>query len=198
MRNLLIICLTFFFGCIQPTKNVTETFIVPADTIPVYKTTDNQPPTPPSIRAYYFPSNFIIDTSGQIYFYQQQQNRGFCGTGIEWNTPPEFIDLKPMDIIQIPIENIEMFIKLNILNIDTLNRYVSIASTQDTVKSEGLSKIIALFKDTSNHIRWKFRIVTQEEMIVLDYKKRQAKYYADEIKWDSTKIRFLTVVPNIP
>ncbi|CAN5634981.1 hypothetical protein BH10BAC2_BH10BAC2_43230 [soil metagenome] len=182
--------LIIFFGCTQHTQNVIETFVVPADTMPVYQAIPNQPPPPPPVRTYYFVSNFLIDTAEQIFFYQREQNGWFCGTGIKWNTPPAFIDLQPMNIIQIPTDNIEAFIKLNILNIDSANRYVSIGSTQDTVKSIGLTKIIKLFKEKTNHIRWRFRKVTQEEAIVLDYKKRQASYYADAIKWDSTKTLF--------
>lgn len=197
LKNFLIIYTTVFFGCTQPGEGVTETFIVPADTMPVYKTTGNHPPPPPPIRAYYFPSNFIFDTSGQIFFYQQEEGGWFCGTGIEWNTPPEFIDLKPKDIIQIPVDNIETFIELNILKRDSSDRYVIIASTADTIKSAGLSKVISIFKNKLNKIRWKFRKVTQEETIVLDYKKRQANYYPDGIKWDSTKTLFLPKLDNV-
>ena len=197
LKNFLITYTIVFVSCTQPEQSVTETFIVPADTLPIHKTISNQPPPPPPIRAYYFPSNFIFDTSGQIFFYQREEGRWFCGTGVEWNTPPEFIDLKPRDIIQIPLDNIETFIDLNILNRDSSARYVAIASTADTIKSAGLSKVITIFKNKSNKIRWKFRKVTQEETVVLDYKKRQAHYYPDEIKWDSTKTRFLLTMPKV-
>jgi hypothetical protein len=146
------------------------------------------PPPPPANRGYYFASNFIIDTGGQIFFYQQQAIWN-DDERVDWNTPPKFINLKPKDIVQIPAYNIEEFITLNILNIDSPKRYVAIASAKDTINSSGLSKIIAMCKEIKNHIRWKFRVITQEEAIVLDHKKRQKNYYPDEIRWDSTKIR---------
>jgi hypothetical protein len=179
------------FGCTQPTHNTTEIFIVPADTMPSYKTNthDVLPPPPSSNRAYYFPSNFIIDTGEQIFYYQQKQTLN-DDIRVAWTTPPLFINLQPKDIIQIPVKSIAEFITLNILNKDSLIRYVAVASIKDTTQSVGLSKIVTLLNDSANHIRWKFRKVTQEEAIVLDYKKRQANYYPDEIKWDTTKIRF--------
>jgi len=190
LKKVLIILSTIICGCTSSSKHETDTFIVPVDTMPVYKPVANQPPPPPPVKAYYFPSNFIVDTAEGIFFYQQQQNERYCGTGIEWNTPPLFIGLMPKDIFQIPVENIGAFIKLNILNRDSLDRYVSVASTQDTIKSAGLAKILTLFEDKSNHIRWILRKVTQEEAIVLDYKIRRANYNSDKIKWDSAKIQF--------
>ncbi len=175
-----------------------ETFIVPVDTMPIYKQTENQPPPPPPIRTYYFPSNFIIDTGGHIYFYQQSiQNGWLCGTGINWDTPPYFIDLKPKDIIEVPSDNLERFIKANIQYLDNYNRKFAVASTVDTITSVGLAKIFKVFQDTANHIKWRFRRTTQEENVVLEYKKKQERYDYEEIKWDSTKILFLPKFDNI-
>jgi len=174
-------------SCSQQNSN--ETFIVPLDTMPVYNRTDSKiPPPPPPNRVYYFPSNFIIDTAGQVFFYQRQ-GKWNDDVQVDWNTPPNFIDLKPKDIVQIPIKSIEEFIKLNILDIDSSKRYIAVASAKDTINSPGLSKIIAICKDDNNHIRWKFRLITQEEAIVLDYKKGKRNYDSEEIKWDSTKTK---------
>lgn len=169
-------------------QNANEIFIVPTDTMPIYKTSNsNIPPPPPPNRAYYFPSNFIVDTEGEIFFYQQQIKLNDDEVR-NWNTPPQFINLNPNDIVQVPVNSIEEFIKLNILNKDSLKRYVSIASEKDTINSIGLSKIIAICKDKKYSIRWKFRIATQEETIVLNYKKQKQNYYPEKVKWDTTKI----------
>lgn len=175
-------------------QNINETYIVPKDTMPLYNGSDPKiPPPPPPRRAYYFPSNFIVDTLGEIFFYQKP-GKWNDDEQVDWNTPPKFINLKPEDIVQIPAGDIEEFIKLNILNIDSSKRYIAIASEKDTIKSLGLSKIIAMCEDKNYHIRWKFRVLTQEEAIVLDYKKRHEIYKADEIKWDSSKIRMPTEI----
>lgn len=177
-------------ACTQRTvQNKSETFIVPVDTMPVYdKSKSEIPPPPPPNRAYYFAANFIIDTAGQTFFYPQPPLRNDDEIR-DWNTPPKFIDLKPNDIIHVPNDSLEEFITGNILNLDSSKRYVAIGSAKDTITSVGLAKIIAMCKEAKNHIRWKFRMATQEETIVLGYKKRHANYSPDEIKWDSTKVR---------
>jgi hypothetical protein len=164
------------------------TFIVPPDTMPAFKWADSTvPPPPPPNRAYYFASNFIVDTAERIYYYQQKPIMN-DDAPIDWNLPPKFIGLNPKDIIQIPNNSIEDFVKLNILNINFNDRYAVIASTKDTFTSSELSKMVLMFK--LNHVRWKFRKITQEEEVVLDCKKRKEFYFSDEIKWDSTRIRF--------
>lgn len=174
-------------GCKQ--QNIKETFVVPPDTLPTVKQSSTYlPPLPPPNRAYYFPSNFIIDTEGQVFFYQEEYKPNNDAI-VDWNTPPEFIHLTPKDIVQIPVNSIEEFIKLNILNKDSLKRYIAVASEKDTISSVGLSKIMSICKNKQNHIRWKFRMATQEEEIVLDYKKRNENYNPDKIKWDSAKIK---------
>lgn len=135
-------------------------------------------------------TNFIIDTFGEVYFYAQPQYGWFCGTGFNWDTPPEFINLKPKDIVQVPINSITDFIKLNVLSLDGNDRRVAIASVKDTIQSVGLSKILAVCNDNSNKIKWTFRKTTQEENVVLKFKKLNRKYYFEDIKWDSTKIWF--------
>jgi hypothetical protein len=100
------------------------------------------------------------------------------------------MDLKPEDIVQVPINGLADFIKLNVLSLDINQRRVAIASVKDTIQSIGLSKVLAVCKNNSNEIRWLFRKTTQEENIVLKFKKLKWKYYPEDIKWDSTKIWF--------
>ena len=198
LKILTIICLTLIFGCNQPTDKVDTTFIVPTDSMLLPKKTGNQPPPPPPIKEYYFPSNFIIDTGGHIYFYQQRIKAGWiCGTDMDWNTQPSFIDLQPTDVIEVPTQNLEEFIKFNIQYLDNSDRQFAIASVADTISSLGLVKIFSVFKDKTNHISWTFRRTTQEENIVLNFKKSKEIYYhSDEIKWDSTKTIFPLKMQN--
>jgi hypothetical protein len=186
----IVFLLTILISCSQKSTRSDDIYIVPKRQKPQVSTKPNEPPPPPPIQTYYLPSNFIIDSAGQIYFYQQQFGSMICGTGIEWDTPPEFIDLKPKDIVRVPISDIMNFVKINILNLDSNDRRVAIASIKDTIKSEGLTTLFKFLNDTSNKIKWRFRKATQEESIVLKFKELNWKYYSDNIKWDSTKIRF--------
>lgn len=151
----------------------------------------DSPPPPYAFQPYYLPLNFIIDTGEHIYFYQQSILHGwFCGTGLPDTIPPFFIDLQPKDIVEVPIDNVEQFIKLNIRHLSEEDRLFTIASTIDTITSTGLAEIFFVFKDTANHIKWTFRKTTQEETVVLKYKKSRERYEADAIKWDSARTLF--------
>ena len=176
-------------GCNHPTTKNDNTFIVPNDSAYFYKHAGEvPPPPPPPPKEYYFPSNFIIDTGGHIYYYQQRMKIGWNCTPSEADLPPLFIDLQPKDIIEVPTQNVEEFIKLNIQYLDNSDRQFAIASVADTITSNGPTKIFLIFKDKTNDISWIFRRTTQEENIVLNFKKSKEIYYhADRFKWDSTK-----------
>lgn len=190
-KILLLLLFPVFISCSERATDTGNIHSVPEREKPQVSTKHDEPPAPPPARGYYLPLNFIIDSAGQVYFYQQRQYGWFCGTGIEWDTPPEFIDLKPKDIIQIPVNSIADFIRLNILHLDSKDRRVSIASFKDTIRSEGLTNIFDIFNDRSNAVNWIFRKATQEEMIVLKYKQLNRKYDPDNIEWDKSKTLFL-------
>ena len=187
-------------GCNHPTTKNDNTFIVPNDSAYFYKHAGEvPPPPPPPPKEYYFPSNFIIDTGGHIYYYQQRMKFGWNCIPSEVDLPPLFIDLQPKDIIEVPTQNVKEFIKLNIQYLDNSDRQFAIASVADTITSNGLTKIFLIFKDKTNDISWIFRRTTQEENIVLNFKKSKEMYYrADEYKWDSTKTLFLPKIINPP
>jgi hypothetical protein len=190
--NLLVPVILFItVACSAPAKEKIETFIVPERVKPVIDTgSSSEPPPPPAIQSYYLPFNFIVDSVGNLYFYQLQRHRFYCGTGIDWDTPPEFLDLRPADIVQVPSDQMEQFVKLNIFSHDSEDRQIAIAAFTDTIESAGITQMMALLKDTANHCRWFLRMVTQEERVVLDYKKSDRYYDAGMINWDSSKTRF--------
>ena len=187
-------------GCNHPTTKNDNTFIVPNDSAYFYKHAGEvPPPPPPPPKEYYFPSNFIIDTGGHIYYYQQRMKLVWNCIPSEVDLPPLFIDLQPKDIIEVPTQNVKEFIKLNIQYLDNSDRQFAIALVADTITSNGLTKIFLIFKDKTNDISWIFRRTTQEENIVLNFKKSKEMYYrADEFKWDSTKTLFLPKIINPP
>jgi hypothetical protein len=191
-KILLIICVTLFLSCNQLNENLTETFIVPQNDLHIKERKINEPPPPPPpISSFYYPSNFIIDSSGHIFYYQQEIPSGrSCGSGNELNLPPTFINLKPHEIVEVPNENITQFMKSNVEYLEISKRIFSIASQVDTINSSGLAKIFKVLKDTAYHIKWIFRKTTQEENIVLSFKKQRNNYDYNEITWDSTAILF--------
>jgi hypothetical protein len=190
LKYLSFIALGFFYSCSSNLNKDIDTFIVPEPTKAVIIDTLNNFPPPPPARTYYFPFNFIVDSAGQIFFYQLQLPSWTCMIGRGWDTPPEFIDLHPTNIVRVPEEGIPEFIKLNILTQDSSIRRVAIASMLDTIHSPALSKVMAVLQDSASHAKWLLRKTTMEEEVVLDHKKKQRAYLADEIKWDSTKVLY--------
>jgi hypothetical protein len=180
--------LLLFISC--STTHKKEVHIVPPvkKTIPVKPGEQSPPPPPPPIRIHYLTFNFWADSAGEIYYYPYRVPLEKCCREDDADALPEFIQLQPKDMVHIPTESVEDFIKLNILNVYESARWAVIASLKDTVESHGITKILASFKNKSNAIKWVFRKATQEEKVVLEYKQLNKNYNPDLIAWDRTKI----------
>jgi hypothetical protein len=195
MKLFAAVVLAFMVSCSQVKPGSDNTYRLPVFKGPVTGTEPGGPPPPPP-PIYYLAADFIIDSAGQVYFYQQPHYRQLCGTGIENKTLPEFIDLQPEDLVRIPDNNIEEFIKENIVTLARHDRLVAIALMKDTITSSGLTKIFKVVDDTANNIRWIMRQATQEEAVVLAYKQQNRRYYPGNIEWDSSKIRYIPGLKN--
>ncbi len=140
---------------------------------------------------FYAPFNFIFDSSGNLFYYQQQRGILDCGTDYDYTTPA-YIGLQPQHIIQLPEEaGIKDFLKTNVYSVVSDYRVVSIASLQDTIKAPALMLLMGSFSNSANHTRYYIRKATQEETVVLNHKLKGASYNVDNIAWDSSKIRFM-------
>jgi hypothetical protein len=186
--------LVFVAACNPPHQNKEFQFIVSS----FNKPSDPKEPPPPPMPEY-APFNFILDTSGQVYYYQLQFGKPKCASVNDDDLTPPFIGLKPENIVQVSQSNLADFVSNNILYPKKDYKYVSIACLVDTVKSNALKKLIDIFKDRTHKTTYSIRRITQEERIVLDYKKRQIHYDPDSIAWDSSRIRFTPklIVPKI-
>jgi hypothetical protein len=124
-----------------------------------------------------------------------EHHRFLCGTGVDINSPPEFINLKPSDLIQLPDDLLVSFISENILNQSKSGRLSTISIVRDSIWSPGLFRIPEIFRQ--NDVPWLYRKTTQEENMVIKYKKMQTYYDYESIKWDSTKIHFHPVMDEM-
>jgi hypothetical protein len=185
LRKIIIICFTLFAACTQPTKEKKFTFIVSSFNQPI----DPKEPPPPAMPEY-APFDFIFDKSGQIYYYQLQIGKPRCASRLDDDLTPPFINLQPENIVQVPVTNIAEFIRSNILALDKDYKYVSIATFDDTVKAISFKTLIDIFSDTASKTTYSVRKITQEENVVLGYKKRLSYYDPNSVIWDSSRIRF--------
>lgn len=185
MKKALIILLIFIVACNRAEQNKEFQFMVSS----FNKPTDPKEPPPPPMPEY-APFDFILDTSGQLYYYQLQFVKPKCASVNDDVLTPPFIGLKPGNIVRVSEQNVGEFVTNNILHPNGAYKYVSIACSVDTVRSNSLKKLIDIFKDTTQKTTYSIRMITQEERIVLNYKKRQLYYDPDSINWDSSRIRF--------
>jgi hypothetical protein len=154
----------------------------------------NDPPPPPPAPFYMY-YHFIVDSTGKMYYYQLNKRGWFCGTDYDFKVP-EYIGIRPNDIVEIPENSVQDFIKSNILNQDPAYQVICVGLLKDTVSSNGLAKLRDLVQTDTSTARWFIRQATMEESVVLDFKKKQKRYYPEDIEWDSTRIRFVAASTN--
>jgi|WetSurMetagenome_2_1015567.scaffolds.fasta_scaffold125638_2 hypothetical protein len=136
---------------------------------------------------FYKEFNFIIDSSGSTYYYYLKQG--------EWSyicdkTLPVFTNLQTEQMIQVSHNNIIDFFKCNVLR-NHNHITVSIASQKDTINSPGFTFLYNYLTDSTKDIDYWIRSTTNEENIVMYYKKNRLYYNPELIDWDSTKTVFI-------
>ncbi|WP_396169635.1 hypothetical protein [Flavobacterium sp.] len=204
-KILIVLIIGIFIGCNKKKSNdnayLKKPFIISEFWKPILKyrkanrDTNSVYPSPPPlpIAGFSYGNNiFIIDKKTNIYYYQQEKINGFiCGTGRINDTIPEFINLKPENIIEIPKGCIDDFIKLNIRKGER-NR-INIASQLDTLTFDSYYIMMKAINNTCNENDRDVYIVrrtTQEEDTVLKFVGNDKYYFPKEINWDKKRIKF--------
>ena len=189
MKRIPVLLVILLCSCSRTTQNKPEfLFILPTHTVKTNHNPEDPPPPPSILYPYYFNHNFIIDTGGAVYYFAREHYGMICGTGMNFDTPPDFINLRPADLVQVPADALESFLSVNVLNQQGARRLSTISIVKDTIESKALFTIASIFSD--NHVPWSYRKTTQEENVVLRFKKMQTSYDYSTVHWDSTKIHF--------
>lgn len=139
-------------------------------------------------KGFYGEHQLIIDKKGNLYFYQKDYSMIICSYGSQNDTLPDFLRLKPKDIVRIPQKNLTDFLSENILIKEKNRQVLIIASQKDTIKNTSFFE----FLNTKKIGTYIIRRTTQEEDSVLYYKNNRNKhdyYDPDFIKWDRSKIK---------
>lgn len=139
-------------------------------------------------KGFYGEHQLVIDKKGNLYFYQKEYFLELCSYGNENDTLPEFLRLKPKEIVLIPQKNLTDFLSENILKKEKDRQILIIASQKDTITNTSFFE----FLKTKNIGTYFIRRTTQEEDTVIKYKNNDREhvcYYPDSIKWDRTKIK---------
>ncbi|CAM3509792.1 hypothetical protein FSS13T_09300 [Flavobacterium saliperosum S13] len=136
-------------------------------------------------------NNFIIDNKGNIFYFEPNESETYTHFQLINDTIPEFINLQPTNLIQIPVNSIDEFVKLNFKKGQKNITHVS--SQLDTLNSVAFYKLKDALKKYSYELDrdfYGFRRTRQEEDTVLHYKKENKYYSSEDIKWDKSKIKF--------
>lgn len=188
-----LIMISLFFGCNKKAEVVKEKITIPKSYIISQEDRKNSErdkknnvPPPFIPNGISVESNIIIDENSNIYYYQRNKRGVFCNYGMENDTIPKFMDLQPKDIIKIPKDCLKKFIDENVMTKEKRRQILILASQTDSIKNQTIVSFIYNLKVPTYVIRR----TTQEEDTVLSYKKKNAFYYSDSIKWDKSRIRF--------
>lgn len=101
-----------------------------------------------------------------------------------------FINLSPEKFKKIPNSKLNEFLKTNFPVTNEERLFLSVGSSRDSFQSPKLQKISDYLDKKLKHSIFVIRHTTQEEEVVLDYKKRKIPYDYHKIKWDSTRTTF--------
>jgi len=197
--NVLLLCFLFFESCSKKETKADDIYIIKSKVetpVKEYYNSKNEkislPPAPPSPE-FYGTSHIIIDKDGEFYFYQREYL-------IAWNCFPEenpnpnFIDLKTIDLIKVPRDGIVDFLKENTSSyIKKYHEALIIASQLDTLKTKEFINLMRFINNTKKSgIRtYLLRRTTQEENVVLRFKKNDSVYFFNQVKWHKDSIKFV-------
>ena len=171
----------------------------------VYDSVQNLPPPPrpePPIVVVegtkYSDLVIILDSIDNVFIYrtelfpkidiQKKKIELICGTGLRFDKiHPEFINLKPEQLIKFSATEFSKFINSNknIFKVDSNRKqYLYIASTKDTVYNPCLDEFKKVFKKQKN-LFYVIRKTTEEEEVVLKFVKNKKAYNAMKHKWSN-------------
>lgn len=195
-----LLCL-FLFNCSKKENTIDNTpYVISKKNIITNisnKPKDKNIPPPPPIPGWLFygTNTFIIDKDTKIYYFQREEIGRICGHKFD-DTIPHFINLQPKDLIEIPNNMINDFIKLNYK--DNFRNITFIASKLDTLKTQNYFNLLSAIEASLTQKDLYFiRRTTQEEDTVLKYKKNKESYDSDYIKWDKNRIVFPFIKPRL-
>jgi hypothetical protein len=187
MNRILFLLVILLSSCNRTAQRKTESVFI-LRPYPLNKNHISGEPTRLSPYPYYFDHNFIIDTGGAVYYFAREHHEKVRGSDLISDRPPDFINLQPADLVQVPVDGLEFFLQVNVLNQDRPRRLSTISIVKDSIQSKALFTIADIF--IKNHVPWLYRKTTQEEDVVLRFKKMQTYYDYTSVHWDSTKIHF--------
>lgn len=160
-----------------PAKKQNKVYVISKDTSFTFINREN----------YYSKFNLILGDSDKVYFFRYY-NHSLMNC-IPSDNPPNFLNLEPSDMVELPYENIDEFIKLNQNHHSAFSDIYNVVSPYDSIKSKAFEKIMQGFASVKQK-KYIVRRTTFEEDQVLFHKINHLNYDPKEIDWDTTEVYF--------
>jgi len=180
-----LLAFNFLFSCSPKPLDNNKTYVISS-----LAKTDKHfiIPTPPgeflqNIK-YYRQFNFIVDSSGFLYYYYFQPYE-FVGDSSISRLLISY--LRPGQLIKVPENGTIDFLKCNIINTKIDNIWLSIASEKDTIKSKAFQELYEFLKDSAKNIDFIVRPAREEERFYISCKNKKEYYTSEGKYWDSIK-----------
>lgn len=146
------------------------------------------PPFTPHNLKWYSDVVFILDSS-KVYAYQTEKTHTGLGNNVDFEYP-NYIGLNPEYLLTIDSENFVSFLVNNndifgIFPDNSVQPIIYLASQTDTVKSVALTQLWKRLENNKSRTFFAVRRTTEEENIVLSYKKKNEEFLPEKVKWSS-------------
>ena len=146
------------------------------------------PPFIPHNLKWYSDVVFILDYS-KVYAYQTERTHTSSENNVDFEYP-NYIGLKPEYLLTIDSENFVSFLENNndifgIFPDNSVQPIIYLASQTDTIKNIALTQLWEKLKYSKNRTLFSVRRITEEENIVLSYKKKNKEFLPEKVKWSS-------------
>ncbi|MCF6129064.1 hypothetical protein L1S35_05215 [Flavobacterium sp. AS60] len=171
----------------KPTPKV-EYIISKEDSIQEAWMKANKVPSPliPEDMKCYLDIVFILD-SKKVYIYQTERNYNSNGKETKYGFP-NYIGLKPEYFVAIENENFVSFLKDNnslfgVFPEENIRGSFCIASETDTLKSKAFDNLVEELRKTKSEAFYRVRKTTEEENVVLKYKRSKQEFLPEKINW---------------
>ena len=134
---------------------------------------------------FYYKHNFILTSDHKVFYYKPENYIECFPDCNEFDfSRPEYLGLLPSNIKQINYDSLTPLLQ----KIYNKKKYitVTIASENDTINNNALSIFIDFFNTTrqdSLKLGYSYRLMTEEESVVLNAKLKNIEYNPDSIKW---------------
>lgn len=145
---------------------------------------------------FYSSYNFVMDTSGQLYFHNKDSLLNCCSTGANYNYP-DYIGLTPADMKLISDDELEILLDSVTHISKTAEYFIQIAVFSDTIEHKTFFQLLEKIQDRKLE-KYNVRLATEEETEVLKAKKQNSNYDFYKVKWKSSFSKMVFPPPPPP